>query len=197
MMVLIGNWWTFVVRGMLAILFGLLTFFWPGIALLTLVFLFGFYAIADGVFNIIAAFRRTGGARQQPPWWALLISGIVGLIAGGIALFLPGITAIALVFLIAGWALVSGVMSIVAAIRLRRQITGEWILALSGVLSIIFAVLAAIFPGAGALAIVLWIGAFAIVYGVLLIVLGFRLRSFIRRTVEDLGPGLGAVAHGH
>src|SRR4051812_18572562 len=117
MVVLVGNWWTFVLRGILAIIFGLIAFFLPPVALLTLIFLFGFYAIADGVFNIIGAFRRN--QPTQAPWWALLISGILSLIAGGLALFLPGLTAIALLYLIAGWAVVTGVMSIVAAIRLR------------------------------------------------------------------------------
>jgi uncharacterized membrane protein HdeD (DUF308 family) len=183
MTVLVGNWWTFVVRGIIAIIFGLVCVFAPSIALLTLVFLFAFYAYFDGILNIIAAFRRT--ERSQVPWWALLISGIVGLIVGTIALFMPDITAMALLYLIAAWAVVTGVMSIVSAIRLRKQITGEWLLALSGVLAIVFGVLVAIFPGAGALAVLLWIGAFATVYGALLMVLGFKLRKWIRRAEAE------------
>ena len=198
MIVLAGNWWSFVLRGIAGILFGLMLFIWPALGLLTLIFLFGFFAIADGIFNIIAAFRRTGAAAQRPPWWALLISGIFSLIAGLIAIFVPGITAIALVYLMAGWAFATGVMSIIAAIRLRKQIQGEWILALIGLLSVVFGVLLAIFPGAGALGMVLWIGAYSIVSGILMLVLGFKLRSFVKRTIEKFGhefpPG---VVTGH
>jgi len=188
MVVLAGNWWTFVLRGVLAILFGLMLMLLPPLGLLTLVFLFGFYAIADGVFNLIAAFRRN--QRSHAPWWALLIAGILSLVAGFIALFWPGITAIALVFVIAGWSLATGIMSIVAAARLRRQIEGEWLLVVTGVLSIIFGILIAIFPGAGALTLVIWIGAYSVVSGVLMIALGFKLRSWIRRAVEGIDPGM-------
>ncbi len=195
MVILAGNWWTFVLRGLVAILFGLLAFFMPGMALLTLVFLFGFYAIADGVFNIAAAFRRTAGP-DHTPWWALLIEGILSLIAGLLALFVPGLTAIALLYVIAGWAVATGIMEIVAAIRLRKQIRGEWLLALGGVLSIVFGVLLALFPGAGALAMVLWIGAYAIVFGALLIALGFRVRKWLRPG-EEPPPPYGRLAPGH
>ena len=208
MLVLAGNWWTFVLRGVLAVLFGILTFVWPGLALLSLVFLFGFYAITDGVLSIIAAFRHRRGdvataaalapaaADANTPWWAMLIIGILGILAGLGALFMPGISALALLFVICAWAVATGVMSIVAAVRLRKVIEGEWLLALSGVLSIAFGVLAAIFPGAGALAIVLWIGAYAIVYGIMLTVLGFRLRSWMRHTPgEHPGHGFARVAH--
>lgn len=194
MTVLIGNWWTFVLRGIIAILFGLVCVFAPPIALLTLVFLFAFYSYLDGILNIITAFHRT--ERSQMPGWALLISGVVGLIAGTIALFMPGITALALLYVIAAWALVTGVMSIVSAIRLRRQIAGEWLLALSGVLAIAFGVLVAIFPGAGALAVLIWIGAFTTVYGVLLMVLGFRLRKWIRRARAEAEPIDEEFPHG-
>jgi uncharacterized membrane protein HdeD (DUF308 family) len=202
MVVLVGNWWTFVLRGIAAVLFGILTFLFPGMALLTLVYVFGFYALADGVLSIIAAFRRSESARNETPWWALLLSGIFGLIAGLIAIFRPGITAIALLFLIAAWAIVTGVMEIVAAIRLRKQIRGEWLLALAGVMSILFGVLAAIFPGAGALAVVLWIGAYTFVMGIVLIALGLRLRSFVRRVTDEVAHAAGidhggGLAHGH
>ena len=195
MLVLVGNWWTFVLRGIFAILFGLMLMLLPGLGLLTIVFLFGFYAIADGVFALIAAFRRHH--RSQAPWGALLISGIFSLIAGGIALLRPGITAIALVYLMAGWALVTGAMSIVAAIRLRKQITGEWVLALTGVLSIVFGILVAIFPGAGALAMVFWIGAYSIVLGALMIGLGVKLRKLVRTTGEMVDHSFRPAVAGH
>jgi uncharacterized membrane protein HdeD (DUF308 family) len=195
MMVLVANWWAFVLRGVIAVLFGLMAFFMPGMALLTLVFMFGFYSIADGIFNIIAAFQR---APSQQPWWALLISGILGIIAGLIALFIPGITAIVLLYIIAGWAIATGIMQIVAAVRLRKQIDGEWLLALSGVLSVVLGVLIAIFPGAGALTVVIWIGAYAFVFGILLISLGVKLRTLMKRASHDLHDfPPGAVAPGH
>jgi len=190
MIVLANNWWAFVLRGIAAVLFGILTFLLPGMALLTLVFLFGFYAISDGVFSIIAAFRRTGA--DQEPWWALLISGVLGIVAGAIAFFLPPVAAMALLYLIAAWAVVTGVMSIAAAIRLRKHIEGEWVLVLSGVLSLLFGIFVVVFPGAGALALLLWIGAYVFVMGIMLIVLGFRLRSFVR-AAEHAPPGLNVA----
>jgi uncharacterized membrane protein HdeD (DUF308 family) len=191
-LVLVGNWWTFILRGIIAILFGLLVFIRPGMALLTLVFLFGFYAIADGVFNLIAAFRRT--SVDQQPWWALLLEGIVSIIAGMVALFIPGLTALVLLYIIAAWAVVTGALEIAAAIRLRRQINHEWLLALAGVLSIAFGVLIALFPGAGALAVLVWIGAYSIVFGIMLIALGMRLRKWVR-SLEHPGQGFPATAH--
>jgi uncharacterized membrane protein HdeD (DUF308 family) len=191
-MVLAGNWWAFVLRGVLAILFGLLCFLLPGMALLTLVFMFGFYAIADGVVHLVSAFRRTGP--EQQPWWALLISGIVSIIAGALAIFIPGLTAVVLLYIIAAWAIVTGILQIVGAIRLRKQINNEWLLALSGLLSIVFGVLIAIFPGAGALTLVLWIGAYSVVFGILLIALGVRLRHWVRDLAMPTG-GFPATAN--
>jgi len=191
-MVLARNWWAFVLRGAAAILFGLLTFFMPGMALLTLVYMFGFYAIADGVFNLIAGFRHSG---TQLPWWALLIEGLLGILAGIVALAWPGLTALVLLYVIAGWAVATGILEIVAAIRLRKLITGEWMLALMGVLSLAFGILIAIFPGAGALTVVLWIGAYAIIFGIMLIALGLRLHSWLRRE-EHGGHGYPTVAPG-
>lgn len=176
MRTLAENWWAFVLRGIVAIFFGVLALLMPGMALLTLVFLFGFYAITDGALNIVAAFRYDRQPQQQP-WWTLVIQGVLGIGAGLIALFLPRITAIVLLYVIAAWLLVTGIMEIVAAIRLRKHIRGEWLMALSGALSIVLGVLFVLFPGAGALAVVLWIGVFAIALGVLLITLGLRLRK--------------------
>ncbi|MGB7159927.1 MAG: HdeD family acid-resistance protein [Tepidisphaeraceae bacterium] len=173
---LADHWWAFVVRGIAAILFGLLTFIMPTMALMTLVFVFGFYALTDGVLSIAAAFRRTGPA--QTPWWALLISGLVSVLAGLLAFFMPGKTAVVLLYLIAAWAIVMGIISIIAAITLRKLISGEWVLILSGLLSIAFGVLMLARPGLGALAVVLWIGAYAVVFGAMLIGLGFELRKF-------------------
>jgi uncharacterized membrane protein HdeD (DUF308 family) len=172
------NWWLFLLRGLAGILFGIITFIAPAISLAALVLLFGAYAFADGVLSIVAAVRRRGEAR----WGMLLLEGVAGIAVGVMTLFLPGITALTLLYLIAAWAIVTGVLELVAAVRLRKEIKGEWILALGGIASIAFGVLVALLPGAGALAIVIWIGAYALVFGVLLVVLSFRLRSWGRHT---------------
>ena len=191
MMVLVGNWWTFVIRGIAAILFGLLCFILPTMALLTLVYLFGFYELYDGILNVVAGFRRSGP--QQVPWWALLLQGIVSIAVGVLAFVIPGLTALALLMLIAAWALATGVLQIIAAIRLRRQITGEWVLVMGGLLSIAFGVLLFVFPRTGALAVIIWIGAYAIMFGILMIALGARLRRFIR-DIDHRAHGYPAVA---
>lgn len=171
------NWWTLVIRGIFALLFGVMAFAWPGITLGALVILYGAYAMADGVFAIAAAM---GGGTQGVPWWAFLVEGLVGILVGILTFIWPGITALVLLYLIAAWALITGVLEIVEAIRLRREIRGEWLLALSGFLSIIFALALVVNPGVGALAVVWLIGAYAIVFGVLLISLGVRLRGMSR-----------------
>lgn len=169
------HWWSFVLRGALAILFGVLAFLLPGLTLEALVLLFGAYAIVDGAFAIWAVI--SGEVPRGQRWWALLLEGMLGIVAGLIALFLPAITALALVYVIAAWAIVTGAFEVGAAIRLRREIQGEWLLALSGVLSIVFGAVIAIFPGAGALAIVWLIASYAVVFGIVLIALGIRLRG--------------------
>jgi uncharacterized membrane protein HdeD (DUF308 family) len=154
--------------------FGLVTFFAPGISLAALVLVFGAYAFADGVLAIISAIRRE---RPGDRWWLLLLEGIAGIGAGIVTLLWPGITALVLLYVIAAWALVTGVLEIAAAIRLRKAIKGEWLLILSGILSVALGVLLVLFPGPGALALVIWIGAYAFVFGALLLALGLRLRS--------------------
>ena len=168
------NWWALAIRGVAAVLFGGLTFLLPAITLATLVFLFGAYAVVEGVFNVIAAAR---GYREGQTWWALLFEGLVSIAAGVVTFALPGVTAFALLYVIAAWAVITGVFEIVAAVRLREEIRNELWLVLSGILSLAFGVLAMIFPGAGALAVVLWIGAYAVVFGAMLIALAFRLRA--------------------
>jgi len=171
---LAANWWALALRGLVAVLFGLLTLFLPGITLVTLVLLFGAYALVDGVFNVIAFFRV---ASHQ---WALLIEGVIGIIAGILTFAWPAITAIVLLYVIAFWAILTGVFEIVAGILLRKVITNEWLLLVMGGLSFLFGLLILFAPGAGALAIVLWIGAYALVFGVFLLALAFRLRGHRR-----------------
>ncbi len=168
------NWWVIVLRGLAGMTFGLVTFFAPGISLAALVLVFGAYAFADGVLAIISAIRRE---RPGDRWWLLLLEGIAGIGAGIVTLLWPGITALVLLYVIAAWALVTGVLEIAAAIRLRKAIKGEWLLILSGILSVALGVLLVLFPGPGALALVIWIGAYAFVFGALLLALGLRLRS--------------------
>jgi uncharacterized membrane protein HdeD (DUF308 family) len=173
--VLARNWWALVLRGLAAILFGVLAFAWPGITLFVLVLFFGAYMLVDGIFAIVAAVRAAG---EEDRWWLLLIEGILGVLAGLVAFFWPGLTALALLYFIAAWAIVTGIMEIVAAVRLRQEIEGEWALGLSGLLSVIFGVLLVVLPApAGLLSLVWLIGAYAVATGVLLLILAFRVRS--------------------
>ena len=180
--VLSRNWWAIALRGVAAIIFGLLTFVMPGITLAVLVLLFGAYAIVDGIFTLVAVARGQAVARAEPRW-VLVLEGVVSIAAGLVAFLWPGLTALALVYLIGAWAIITGALEVVAAVRLRRQIENEWWLGLSGALSIVFGVLVMAAPGAGALAMVFWIGAYAILFGALLVGLAFRLRS-VRSRIE-------------
>jgi uncharacterized membrane protein HdeD (DUF308 family) len=182
------NWWLLLLRGIAGIIFGVLTFFWPEISLVALVLLFGAFAFADGVFALINGIRER---RANDRWWLLILHGLMGIGAGVVTLLWPGISALALLYVIAAWALVTGALEIAAAIRLRKVIEGEWLLALSGIASVLLGILLFLFPEPGVLAVVLWIGAYALVSGVLLIVLAFRLRSWAR------DPGKFQTAHAH
>jgi uncharacterized membrane protein HdeD (DUF308 family) len=167
---LASSWWALALRGLAAVLFGLLTFFIPGITLVTLVLLFGAYALVDGIFNLVAFFRVASHH------WALLVEGAIGVIAGVVTFAWPAITALALLWVIAFWAIFTGIFEIIAGIRLRKVIGNEWLLILMGIVSLIFGSFIIFAPATGALAIVLWIGAYALVFGVFLLALAFRLR---------------------
>jgi uncharacterized membrane protein HdeD (DUF308 family) len=169
-----GHWWALALRGVLAILFGLAALLRPGIALEALILLFGAYALVDGVFSIVGVF---GGARGGMPRWLLLLEGIAGIVAGIVAFVLPVLTAFALYFLIIAWALVTGVAEISTAIRLRREIEGEWAMILSGALSILFAVVLLVSGAIGIFTLVWVIGVYAVVFGVLLLIAAFRVRG--------------------
>jgi len=168
------NWWMVLLRGIAAIVFGVLAFAWPGLTLLTLVIIYGAYALVDGVIALIAAF--SGGAKPAPTWW-LIVAGIAGIVAGIATFVWPGITALVLIVFIGVWSIVHGIFEIVGAIKLRKEIDNEWWLILAGVLSVIFGVLVLAMPGAGALALVWVIGAYAIVFGILLVGFSFKLRK--------------------
>ena len=181
--VLARNWWVIALRGVIAIVFGVITLLLPGVTLAALMLLFGAYALVEGILNIVAAIRDRRGGRTSG---ALLLEGMVSIAAGLITIVVPGVTALALLYLIAAWAIITGVLEIVAAVRLRKVIRHEWWLALSGALSVILGVLMMIAPAAGALAVVLWIGAYAIVFGVLLVALAFRLRGLLEPVHESM-----------
>ena len=168
------NWWIVLLRGLCAVVFGILAFIWPGITLASLVIVFGIYAIADGVSAIAIGFA--GGA-DGTPWWQMILVGVVSMIAGILTFVWPGITAVALLAMIAAWSIVRGIAEIVAAIRLRAVIENEWLLILSGACSVLFGVLLVARPGAGALAVLWIIGTYAIFFGILTIALAFKLRS--------------------
>ncbi len=171
------RWWILALRGLAAIAFGVLTFFTPGLTLLVLVLAFGVYALADGVFDLAMAVRK---GREGEPWGALAFGGVAGVAAGVITLFRPTIGAMALLILIALRAIFVGMSEIATAIRLRKVIRGEWMLGLAGLLSVAFGLALVFFPRAGALAVALWIGAFAVVYGGLLVGLAFKVRSWAK-----------------
>jgi uncharacterized membrane protein HdeD (DUF308 family) len=165
-------WWMVVLRGAVAVVFGLLALIWPDVTLLALIVLFGAYALVDGVFALVAAFGPNAEGRR---FW-LALQGIAGIAIGVITFVWPDVTTLVLLALIAAWAIVTGVLQIVAAVRLRREMRGEWLLVLGGVLSVAFGIALVVWPASGAVALVLLIGAYAVVFGAVLIALGLRLR---------------------
>jgi uncharacterized membrane protein HdeD (DUF308 family) len=176
-----GHWWALAIRGGIAILFGLAALLRPDIALDALILLFGAYALVDGVFAIVGVF---GGTRGGTPRWLLLIEGIAGILAGIIAFVLPGLTAFVLLYLIAAWAVVTGIFEIASAIRLRREVRGEWALIVGGALSLLFGVLLAVIgPVAGLLSLIWLIGVYALVFGILMLITAFQVRG------RDAGSG--------
>jgi uncharacterized membrane protein HdeD (DUF308 family) len=172
------NWGWIVLRGVTAVLFGLLAIARPGLTLAALIIMWGAYAIADGVFAIVAGWQIRDRGR---PLWSLFVGGVLGIVAGVMTFRWPGLTALVVLMVIASWAVAVGVFQIVAAIRLRKVIEGEWALALSGLLSVAFGALAFLNPGAGALGVLWMIASYSIGFGFLGIVLGFRLRMLGRQ----------------
>jgi uncharacterized membrane protein HdeD (DUF308 family) len=169
------NWWLVVLRGVLAILFGLTAIFWPGLTFLVLILMFGIYAMADGVFAMLTG---VVSSKYSPRWWVFLLEGVISFAAGLIAIVRPGLAAFALIAVIAAWAILTGILEIAAAIRLRREITNEWMLAFAGFVSIVLGVLLFFQPAAGGLVITLMIGAYALIFGIVLVILGLRLRKW-------------------
>jgi len=175
---LADRWWALAVRGVLAVAFGIVSFMLPADSLLALVVLFGAYALVAGVLDIVGGIRSA--RRDRGHWGWHIVQGLFGIAAGIVTLAWPGITALALLYVIAAWAMLLGIAEISAAIRLRKEIEGEWLLGLSGVLSLALGVLMVVFPGAGALALIFWIAAYAVVFGLLTFALALRLRRWNR-----------------
>src|SRR5262245_38616415 len=173
------NWWLVLLQGIAAIVFGVLAFIWPGVTLFALVLLYGAFALADGVFALGAA--MTGRDSSVPAWW-LVLTGLLGIAAAAVAFFWPGLTALVLVMLIGAWAVVRGILAIVGAIQLRKEIEDEWFLILMGLLSVLFGLALLVMPGAGALGLISAIAAYAVAFGILTI--GFSLRLRKHRPLE-------------
>jgi len=163
------NWGAIALRGFIAVLLGVIAIVWPGPTVAVLVILLGAFALVEGVTNIVAGFRGREG-------WAMA-EGIISVVVGIVIVVWPAITALALLYIVAAWAIITGVLRIVAAVQLRCVIRNEWLLVGSGLASVIFGVIAAVFPGAGILALIWLLGAWLIVLGVILIAFAFSLRQ--------------------
>jgi uncharacterized membrane protein HdeD (DUF308 family) len=168
------NWWALLIRGIAALVFGLLAFAWPGATIFAIIVLFGAYALVDGIFAIVAAIRA---AQAHERWWPFVLEGIVGLAIGIVTFVEPHVTAFALYITIAAWAFLTGILEIAAAVQLRKQIANELWLILGGIASILFGVLMIWFPVIGALSVVYIIGAYAVLFGIIMIAFSLRLRK--------------------
>lgn len=172
------SWWLYALRGVAAIVFGVIAFISPAATVLALVLVFGIYAIVDGVLAVIAAFQMR---KIVKPWWAVLLEGLCGILVGIIALVYPVATAGALLLLIAFWAVFTGIMEIVAAIRFREVLTNEWSMIVGGVLSVILGIVLFARPFAGAVGLIWAIGIYAIFFGATMLYFAFKVRSFTRQ----------------
>jgi len=174
-------WWAFLVRGILGILFGVVLVIFPGIGLVAVVALFAAWAIIGGVSSLVGAWQ----SRAHRDWWVGLLEGLVGIAAGLVALLFPGLAALGLLFVIAGWAVITGLLQVWMAIRLRDRIKGELWLGLSGLVAIAFGVLLVVFPGTGILSVLFLAGIFSIAFGAAMVMLGFRLRQIHATAVRQ------------
>ncbi|MEA2870364.1 MAG: hypothetical protein QOH67_340 [Hyphomicrobiales bacterium] len=166
-------WWLILLRGIAAIIFGVLAFIWPGITLAVLVLFWGAFALVDGILALAHAIM---GGNVGSRWWLALI-GVLGIIVGLLTFLMPGVTALVLLVFIASWAIVLGIFQIAGAIRLRKEIDNEWTLILGGVISVLFGVIMLVAPGAGAIGLIWAIASFAIVFGILLVMAALKLKN--------------------
>jgi len=169
-----SSWWLIILRGVCAVLFGVLAFVWPGVTLVALVALFGGFALANGIFAVIHSIQLPSGTNGRG---ALAFQGVLSIAAGVVTFFYPNVTAVSLLYVIAAWAIITGIAEVVFAIKLRQVLPNEWLLILSGLLSVVFGILVIAQPSAGALSIIWIIGAYAISYGVSLLVAAYRLKK--------------------
>jgi len=168
------NWWMLLIRGIAAIVFGIaILFLWPGLVISTMVWVFAVYAFVDGIFAIIAALQH----RDQPRWWAMVLEGVISILAGIAAFLFPNAAVLTFLYIVAFWAVVTGVLEIVSAIELRKQINNEWWMILSGIASIIFGVLLVLFPLTSIVTLLWLFGVIAIAFGVFTVILAFRVRG--------------------
>jgi uncharacterized membrane protein HdeD (DUF308 family) len=162
------RWWILLVRGIIAVVFGLLAFAWPGLTIIILTALFAAYALVDGIFALFVGLHSR--------WWVLAMIGVLGIVAGLVAFLSPGLTALTLLLIIATWAILRGIIEIAAAIQLRKVIANEWALILGGICSVVFGIILFARPAVGALAVIWIIGAYALIIGIFLIILSFRVK---------------------
>jgi uncharacterized membrane protein HdeD (DUF308 family) len=179
------NWWLLALRGVIGILFGIGAFVWPGATLAALILVFGAYVFVDGIFAVVAGI---GMRRQMDRWWLIVLEGAAGIILGLLTFRSPDTTALVLVTFIAAWSIVTGIFEIATAVRLRKLIANEWLLILSGIVSIIFGALLIAQPGAGAISIVWLLGAYALIFGILTLMLALRVRG-MRDTIGRQATG--------
>ena len=182
-----GNWGALMARAAVAIVLGIIAFMMPGVTLASIVMLFGIYAIADGVLAIVAAVR---GIKEGDRWGWMTVEGVLGILAGLIALFFPGLGGLTLTLLVAAWALATGTFEIAAAFKVRKLIKDEWILFVGGGLSILLGIMMFMRPAAGALVIVWWLGAYLLLYGAL----AFAFSLKIRRATRTLSQSPSSAA---
>jgi len=171
------NWWLFLLRGVAALTFGVLSLIWPGISLVTLILLFGAYALVDGTFALAAGIVGRGNAELR--WWLMLV-GLLGVGIGITTFLWPGLTALTLLYFIAGWIVVTGLLQVIGAIELRKAIENEWWLILDGALSVLFGILLFTMPEASAVALIWLIAAFAIAFGILMVGFSFKVKNYKR-----------------
>jgi uncharacterized membrane protein HdeD (DUF308 family) len=183
--VLVRNWWVVALRGFAALIFGVLAFARPAAGIAALIILFGCYALINGILTVFAVIANRHGEQQ---WVSMLFGGLLSIAVGLLTFMMPGVTAIVLLYIIGAWAIITGLAEIATAIRLRRVITGEWMLLIAGVLSVLFGLVLFVRPGVGALAVLAWIGVYAILVGILLLAVAFRLRSWGHRGIATGTP---------
>jgi uncharacterized membrane protein HdeD (DUF308 family) len=168
------GWWLFLLRGIAAIVFGILALVWPGLTLFVLIISFGVYVIFDGAVEVWNGFTNR---EQHDRWWVDVLIGLAGIIAGILIISLPGVTAVVAMYYIGAWMVITGLLQIFSAIKLRQEISGEWFLILTGLLSVVLGIIFFIWPGSGAVSLVWLIAVYAIVFGIILVIFSFRARK--------------------